>query len=354
LKNMLLLISLAGLLCGCAGPATKYERAGVAMGTTVGLTIYAPAGEAEELADQVQDLLDETEQELSWRLQDSQISRINASAGKQEGYDLSGELAEHLHLLWQVSEDSDGAFDLTIAPVVRLWDIDRWALEDAEHLTGEIVPDKAQVAQKLTLTGYERVRFDEGSEDETQGAGERIYLPEGYMLDLGAAGKGLACDRVLALLEGRLQGQTGDPAARGAILSLGGNILTYGSKPDGSAWKVGITDPENPGDYLGVLTLTGTNFVTTSGDYERYVEVDGARYHHIIDPATGYPADSGVRSVTILSDRGMLGDALSTACFVLGAEKGMQLAAKYDVEILMVTDDGELVMSEGMKKVFTR
>ena len=166
------------------------------------------------------------------------------------------------------------------------------------------------------------------------------------VLDLGAVGKGLACDDILAYLEGQAE-------VKAAVISVGGGILTYGEKPDGTAFRVAITDPFDTGAYCGYLTLTGNWFVSTSGDYERFVEVDGKRYHHILNPATGYPAESGVKSVTILSKNGMISDALSTACFVLGEEKGRLLAEKYGVEALFISEDGIISMTKGMREYFT-
>ena len=172
-------------------------------------------------------------------------------------------------------------------------------------------------------------------------------MPEGMQLDLGAAGKGLALQEIQALLAER-------PEISGAVISLGGSILTFGSKPDGSTWRVGIMNPEDTSSNIGILSLEGQWCVSTSGDYERYAEIDGVRYHHILDPETGYPADSGVRGVTILTKEGLAGDALSTACFILGPEKGMALARKYGAEALFVLEDGEIVMTEGMEAYLYR
>ncbi len=165
-------------------------------------------------------------------------------------------------------------------------------------------------------------------------------------LDLGAVGKGLALSRILELLEE-------EPEVSGAVVYLGGSVLTYGSRLDGGSWKIGIADPSDPSSSVGILTLEGQWCVSTSGDYERYVERDGVRWHHILDPATGLPADSGVRSATILSRDGLLGDGLSTACFILGPEKGLELAGEYGAEVLFILDDGEFVMSEGMEAFFS-
>ena len=141
---------------------------------------------------------------------------------------------------------------------------------------------------------------------------------------------------------------------RGAILSLGNSsILTYGDKPDGTSWKVAVNHPSGEeGSYLGVLNLTGTHFISTSGDYEKYFEKGGVRYHHILDPATGYPARSGLVSVTVIGDNGMLCDGLSTACFVLGTRKGMELLEKYNAEGIFVEEDGDIVFTDQAREWF--
>lgn len=339
---MLLLTVCVTGLTGCGRRESKareeaevYRETGLAMGTVVTQTLYTNSGNdtrsAEEIAGEVWTLLSNTENELSWRIEDSWVDRINRSAGKKEGISLEADFATELALLWEVSADSRGALDLTIAPVVRLWNIDEWTVSGEGK-----VPEREQIEDALKCTGYDRVIWEDG----------RIYLPKGFCMDLGAVGKGMACDRIWEFIKE-------EPEVEAAVFSLGGNILTCGTKPDGTAWRVGIVDPADKDSFLGVLELYGTYVVTTSGDYERYVEVDGVRYHHIIDPNTGYPADSGIKSVTILSGSGMLGDALSTACFVLGTEKAMELAKKYEVEILIVTAEEDVLMTEGIRKVYS-
>lgn len=310
------------------------------MGTIVSFALYTD-GDGKAVLKELGACIEETEAEIAWRREESAISRINQSAGNPDGCVLPEDLQEEFIKIWQISKNSGGALDVTIAPVVRLWNIDTWAVSEEEEIleAGNFLPVETELAEKLLFTGYENVTIEENC----------IFLPEGFGLDLGAVGKGMTCDRILAFLE---ETKETENSVEAAVCSLGGNILTYGEKPDGSPWKVGITDPFQTDCYLGVLTLTGTNFVTTSGDYERYVEVDGVRYHHIIDPQTGYPANSGLRSVTILSEDGLTGDALSTACFVLGSKEALKLAKQYEAEILMVTEDGEIIMSEGMAEIF--
>ena len=174
-------------------------------------------------------------------------------------------------------------------------------------------------------------------------------MDEGCSLDLGAAGKGIGCDAVLEYLETQKD-------VTAALINLGGSsVMTYGNKPDGSSWNVAVTDPraENDDEYLGVVALNGTEFLSTSGDYEKYFIEDGVRYHHIMDPSTGYPAKSGVTGVTVVCDTGLEADALSTACFVLGVEKGSELLKKYSADGLFVDEDHHVYLTDGMKERFS-
>ena len=373
------------LVCGCgAAPVRQQSAVDIAMGTIVTQTLYVRQGsggdygneEAEDAeSSSVMGLLADLErQELSWRMEGSEVAKINAlasagdidqpgtrtgdpsevGAGDQPGTGtenqpgdggdlprqgdvqvaLSPSMREILERIWRISADSGGALDVTLGRLSRLWNMDGLAAEGEGE--GISIPSTDQIRSALEERGYERVRF----------AGDGMILPAGMQLDLGAVGKGIACDRVSAYLHSQ-------PQITGAVVTVGGSVVTYGEKPDGSPWKVAVIHPREEGNYLGVLSLTGEQYVSTSGDYERYVMVDGVRYHHILDPATGYPARSGLCSVTVLCDGGLLADALSTACFVLGPERGMALAENYGAEALFVCEDGELQMTEGMKEIFS-
>lgn len=311
----------------------------VAMGTVIQQTLYAPKEEALDVSVQGMELLEKLEGEmLSWRLDTSEVYRINATASSQEGTVLSEDMALLLERCMEIHADSQGAFDITLGSLTGLWNIDKWASEEAEEEFR--LPSPEEVEEALTLCGSERLKLERGAQ-------ARLFMPAGMRLDLGAVGKGLALSELCDMLEEQTDIQ-------GAVISLGGSILTYGAKPDGSAWRVAIINPFDTSSNVGVLTLQGQWCVSTSGDYERYVEVDGVRYHHILDPETGYPAVTSVRGVSILSKDGLLSDALSTACFLLGPEKGMELAEHYEAEALFIMEDGELILSEGMEKLFKR
>lgn len=360
------------LLTGCGGNRVEqYGSVDTAMGTVVSQTLYVRGDreEAETETAAVMELLTRLEeQELSWRIEGSEVARINALseevAGErrtrgQEGavedsmvVSVSSSMQQILQQIWQVSADSRGALDVTLGRLSRLWNLDAVAMGAAEIS----VPTQEQIRMALEDTGYERVRISQGTQELPSGTQElspgtqelsqgTLELPPGMQLDLGAVGKGVACDRIGAYLRSR-------PQVAGAVVAVGGSVMTYGQKPDGSPWKVAITHPRKEGSYLGILSLTGEHYVSTSGDYERYVMVDGVRYHHILDPSTGAPARSDLCSVTVVCDSGLLADALSTACFVLGSQQGLALVERYGAQALLVEEDGTVHMTDGMEEMY--
>ena len=210
----------------------------------------------------------------------------------------------------KISEQSGSAFSLRLGALVKLWDING----------DPRVPTQAAIDEAL--------RKDD--------------------LDFGAIGKGAACDAALE----QLQKEKGN--VTGAVINLGGNILTYGQKPWGKPFQIALRDPKGgPNDTIGMFTLRGTHFISTSGSYEKYFEQDGKRYHHIFDPATGYPAETGgLISVTVISENGALGDALSTACFVLGYAKSLALLESYGCDAIFIYEDGNFRMVGGVDQYF--
>ena len=328
-KSIVLLLAFS-ILTGCSRQPVSYAAADIAMGTLINQTIYT-VGEDEtgNITGLIRMLEEDT---LSWRIPGSEVARINLlAAGTSVG--LSEELWEELILLQEVSEQSGGAFDFTLGTLTGLWNIDGQALSG----NGEMrVPAEEEIVRALEESGYDKVLLKDGC----------ITLEDGVQLDLGAAGKGIACDRIGDYLR--------ETDITGAVVSVGGSVLTYGEKPDGSPWQVGIVNPGDTARLLGTLSLTGEWYISTSGDYERYIEVEGIRYHHILNPASGYPASSGLRSVTVVCDSGILSDALSTACFVLGKDKGMALASRFGAEVLFVDEEGNVFLSEGLNNIFRR
>ena len=323
----------ASLLTGCGRQTVTLQKVDTAMGTIVSQTLYVE-GEGKEIPTEILACIDGLEQNiLSWRLSGTEVYHINENAGNEEGVTVSEEFQGILEACIDVSEASGGAFDITIGDVIQLWNIDSWAA--VEDMSGFHIPTESEIQAALQDTGYEKISVEDG----------KVVLPEKFRLDMGAVGKGIALDEIRKLLERKEN-------VKGAVISVGGSILTYGSKPDGSAWNVGVVNPLIPSENIGVLKLTGQWCVSTSGDYERYVEVEGERYHHILNPDTGKPADSGVSGITILTKDGLYSDALSTACFVLGVQGGMELAEQFQAEALFVLENGEIVMSDGMKEIF--
>ena len=319
----------ASLLCTSqtvfgAPEVNTYSKTDFAMDTVVSETLYTTGEDI--TADVITALKDVETNLISWTEEGSQIYKINQNAGNTTT--VSDETADYLKQVLDLCEASGGALDPTMGKVIRLWDIDG----ENPH-----VPAEDDLKSLLADVGYDKVILN----------GNDVTMPEGVTLDLGAAGKGIGCDAAKKILDA-------DKDVSGMILNLGGSsVMSYGSKPDGSAWQVAVTDPrDTEGDYLGVVTLNGTEFLSTSGDYEKYFIEDGIRYHHILDPSTGYPARSGLTSVTVVCDDGLDADGLSTACFVLGKDKAEELLKKYNADGLFVDDSGHVWLTEGMKERF--
>lgn len=306
----------------------SHVYSGKAMGTAVKKTIYTETEEQSEIVNRtIDNCLDEFEEQISVRITDSEVSKCNRNYAVDGIYPLSDNILDYLRQEIQIWEETDGALSPCIRPVSDLWGI-----EDG----GTEVPDDQLLQNTLQDTNVDDLELvDNGI----------IFHAEGMAIDFGAVGKGAACDEVRDLLA--------DMQIEGAVVSIGGSILVYGDKGDGKEWHIGIQNPRaEEGKVLGVIDLGSNLIVSTSGDYEKYFEADGKRYHHIFDPATGYPADSGLISVSIISDSGFLSDALSTACFVMGLEEGMAYAEEKGVDAVFVTADKKVYITKGIKKKF--
>lgn len=256
---------------------------------------------------------------LSRTIEGSDVWKINHAEG--QGVEVSDDTIEILSTALQVSELSEGAFDVTIAPASVLWDF----------TSGKtVLPDAGTLEDAVGKIDYRKVKIE----------GNTVTLPAGMMIDLGGVAKGYIADAVKTYLR--------DRGVKHAILSFGGNIVAIGEKPDGSAWKVGIQDIDLPtGSYMMVAENRGGSTVT-SGIYERGFELDGIWYHHILDPQSGWPVQNELASVTIFSDSSMWGDALATAAFALGTEKGKEMIEELDdIEAVFIARDRSAVFSSG-------
>ena len=320
IRRVLAIALLAGLLsslAGCAAEKTQKQSAvGFYLATVITLTAYV------EDAAVLQDALQECgryERLLSRTIEGSDVWRINHALGQP--VEVSRETIEILTTARQVSELSGGAFDVTVAPASTLWDFTSGVAA---------LPDADALARAAALVDYRRVRIED----------DRVTLPNGMMIDLGGIAKGYIADAVKGYLIGR--------GVKSAVLSFGGNIVTIGLKPDGSPWKVGIQDIDRPtGEYMLVAKNLGGSTVT-SGIYERGFTLDGVYYHHILDPATGWPVQNELASVTILSDSSMWGDALATAAFALGSGAGMALIEGLEgIEAIFIARDRSVRYSSG-------
>lgn len=328
--TLLTFVLIVGLgITGCSAKNTvPYQNTDFAMGTVIHQTIYGKGGEAASV--QIMDMLKEVEnKQLSWRSPDSSIAKINENAGGKELIPVDELLYEWMDKSLELARNTDGAIDPTVGPISKLWDIGG---------DNQNYPGKQAVSELLPLVDYKDI----------------VLKPEGILLkrsnqslDLGALGKGIGADEALKLL-------VEEPSIEGAVISVGGSILMYGNKPDKSPWKVGIQDPRaKEGETMGVISSTKSCNVSTSGDYEKYFMRKGKRYHHIMNPKTGFPSDSDIISVTIISDSGMLSDGLSTACMILGYEKSLPILKQYNAKALFVDKDKKIYMTEGMEKNFT-
>ncbi|MGN0650245.1 MAG: FAD:protein FMN transferase [Oscillospiraceae bacterium] len=305
------------VFCGCSARETRTDF--FAMNTFMQITAYGDAP-----ADEAKAMIISLEKALSVTYADSDISRINSSNG--EAVAVSAETAELIQAAIKLCERTDGALDITIYPVVREWGF---------TTDNYRIPDQETLSELSEYVDYRKVKTDGGS----------VSLPEGFMLDLGAVAKGCAADKTLALFK-----QNG---VKSALINLGGNVYALGSKPDGSAWKIGIADPLKPEEICGRISVCDKAAVT-SGDYERFfIGEDGKKYCHIIDPSDCRPADNGLCSVTIIADSGLLCDALSTAMFVMGKQAALEHWRTYrDFEMVLIEADGSITVTEGLEGVF--
>lgn len=323
-KPLAAALALASLV-SCAGK--PIERSELVLGTVCSIRILS--GGSSKALGPAFDRLRSIEDEMSANSDGSVIAAINAAAGASPvaaPADLRAVVARAV----RYATMTGGAFDPTIGPIVKLWNI---------GLEGERVPEPSEIKAALPLVSYKDIVIDD--------AAGTVYLRKpGMRLDLGAIAKGYAADEAGRILESK--------GVKAAVIDLGGNVKVIGSKPGGDKWRIGIQNPfDDRGSRLGIASLEGSYTVVTSGIYERFFIRDGVRYHHILSSTTGRPVDNGLASVTIICRTSIDADGLSTSAFALGLEKGMALIESLDeVEAVFIDVDKGVYMSSGAEALF--
>ena len=277
---------------------------------------------------EVQDEISRLNRLLSRFVEASDISRVNRGAGRSP-IKVSEETFQLLSDSLGYSKLSQGLWDMTICPLVMLWE------EAKRELT---VPGRQMIEKAKALVGYQDVILNEEAKS--------VFLPKAKQaIDLGGIGKGYAADQIIRLFKSH-QIDSG-------FTNFGGNVSAVGSKPDGTPWNIGIQHPRNPQELVGLVPVIDKS-VVTSGDYQRfYRATDGNHYHHIIDPKTGYPSDSGLISTTIIADSSATADALSTLTFLSGLERSKDILKDYEgVEAVLIDKHLTVYLTKGIKDDF--
>lgn len=317
MRKILLAVFLCLALCSCA--KTEYKKSIFAMDTIMDLTVY---GENEDALLAAEEEIKRIDALLDRGNEDSEIYKINS----KKTAEISDETAKLIKTAVEISEKTNGAFDITTAPVTDLWGFYNGNFR---------VPSESEIQTALGRVGYEKIRLN----------GNTVSVPESSSIDLGGIGKGYASDMVISLLK--------NSGVKSAVISLGGNVQTLGKKPNSQPWKIGIADPSDKSRLLGTLSVAD-KAVVTSGGYQRYFEEDGVKYHHIIDPSTGRCSDSNLASVTVIADSATKADGLSTALFVMGLNEAAALWKESgDFEAVFADNSGNIYVTAGIADTFS-
>ena len=313
----------------------KCQKQLFAMDTYMEFTAYGK--NSEKAVDAAIEEVQKLDAMLSAENSKSEVYALNEQGNLQA----TDDLAELILRGKEIYQETDGLFDDTIYPVMKLWGF---------PASNYHVPTAAEVQKKLALVDGNKVEIQTRDSDEkgrdSKEKANFVTLGANQQIDFGGIAKGYTGQKLAELFQ--------EYGVSSALVSLGGNIQAIGTKPDGSSWKVGIRDPKGgQQDYIGVLSVEN-QAVVTSGGYERYFEEDGETYIHIINPRTGYPADGDLLSVTIVSRDGTLADGMSTALYIMGYEKACQFWRQHREEfnVILVTDDGKIHIYENLKENF--
>ncbi len=319
-----LLIILGMLLASCGKQQDHLMKVTrTSLHTITSMTVLTSnEQQAQQAIDAAYRELDRLGQMLNFYADDSEIANINKNAGVSP-VRVSPETFEIIQKAVFASENTEGAFDATVGPLVKLWDFKKG-----------IVPDKDDIEDLLDQVGYKNIVLDASA--------QTVYLKEeGAQIDLGGILKGYAADKASLVLQKN--------GLSSGIVTVGGEVRAFGNKPDGTPWIVGIQNPrqKGPNDEVIATIALSNRSISTSGDYIKFFEKDGVRYHHILNPKTGYPAEQ-CGSVTVIANDGVTADGFSKI-FVLGPEKGLKIAKKVGFDAIFIDCNGKISMSEGLQ-----
>jgi len=334
MQSFLLCSLLVCVLTGCSNSnfeKTKgsdnppyISKSSFLLNTIVSVNIYDK--QEEKLLDECFDLIAKYEAIYSRTVESSELYALNSGSASHNGltYQISEEMSDILQYGLYYSKLSDGAFDISVAPITSLWDFTAFNPK---------VPSREDIANALSYVNYEYIQLN-----ETQ----VTFSKQGVGIDFGAIAKGYIADKVKEYLLAN--------GVKSAMINLGGNVLCVGEKIDGTPFKVGIQKPfDDRNETIAIIEISDLS-VVSSGIYERYFNLDGVSYHHILNPKTGYPYENELVSVTIISKASVDGDGLSTTCFALGLEKGLELINSLtDAYAVFITKDYEIYYSDGFK-----
>ena len=305
---------------------TPLSKTEIFMGTVVNIKIYDKHDE--EIINKAFDKVEEIENLVSLNKEETELQKLNDNAGIKP-IKLSDETYNIIKQAYKYSKESEGEYDLTVGPLVKLWNIGR---EEAK------VPTKDEINQAISKIDYNNIQMN----DETK----EVYLTQrGMKIDLGSIAKGYTADEVAKLLK--------QEGVKQAIIDIGGNIYAMGLKNNTEEWTIGIQDPfSDRGEIVGSVALSNKS-VVTSGIYERYMEKDGVKYHHILNPKTGYPYESDIAGVTIIADKSIDADALSTVVFTKGIEDGIEFIENQEgAQAIFISKDKKIYLTSGIKNNF--
>ncbi len=324
LSGVLLFLLCIAMLTACqnSDENKKVSKDIFAMDTYMTVTAYGK--NAENGVNKAVDEINRLETVLSAEKQESDIYKLNETGSGTLSTDTKNIVSKAL----EINKTTNGAFDISIYPLMV-----KWGFTTQKYN----VPSKNEISKLLKDVDSSKIIFDEKSGN--------IKLKENMKIDLGGIAKGYTSNRVMQIFK--------ECGVKSGLVSLGGNVQALGTKTDGTAWQIAIENPDKSSDYIGVVSVKD-KAVITSGGYERYFEKNGKTYHHILDPETGYPAESGLKSVTIVSDDGTLADALSTSLFVMGKEKALDYwrEHKNEFDTVLVEDNGDITITGGLEKIF--